>query len=172
MCLLVPNSFSLFDDLQCVRALVLSSAVSRWIRKTVWRCQTDKEHKTKSTVPVKSCSMDTFGWWRRRSLPLLSLAIMAIRSVTHSINQTECQFVYPSGLERGLKQQYLSQPAVRFPPVSPQPRLISAFQLSLILLPYCPPHKELGANFTSGNFLCTLCVISAAESWLCVLSVC
>lgn len=45
--------------------------------------------------------------------------------------------------------------------VSLQPRLISAFQLSLILLLHCPPHKEFCANFTSvlccWKFLCYLC---------------
>lgn len=40
-------------------------------------------------------------------------------------------------------------------PVSPQPRLISAFQLSLILLLHCPLHKEFWANCTSA--LCYLC---------------
>lgn len=58
--------------------------------------------------------------------------------------------------------------------VSLQLRLISAFQLSLILLLYCPPHKEFWANFTSvlccWKFLCTLSAISAPESWHCVLS--
>lgn len=52
--------------------------------------------------------------------------------------------------------------------VSLQPRLISAFQLPLILLLHCPPHKELGANFTSvlccWKFLCTMSTISAQES--------
>ncbi len=144
-------------------------------QKTVWRCQADKEHKTKSAVPVKSCNMDTFRWWRQRSLRLLSVAIMAIRSVTHSINQTDYWFVYPQGLgERS--ETAVSVPASCSLPlsVSLQPRLISAFQLSLILLLHCPPHKVFWANFTSvlrcWKFLCTLSAISAAESWLCVLS--
>lgn len=110
--------------------------------------------------------MDTFRWWRQRSLLILSVAIMAIRSATHSINQTDCRFVYPPGLGTGLKKQYLPQPAVHFPSVFPQPRLISAFQLFLIRLLRCPPHKEFLDKF----YLCTLSAISAPEPWLCVLS--
>lgn len=74
------------------------------------------------------------------SLPLRSMAIMAIQPVRHSINQAECQFVYAAGLGRGLKQQYLSPPAVPLPSLS----LFSlAFQLFLfLLLLRCPSPEE------------------------------
>lgn len=87
-------------------------------QKTVWRCQADKkkesERKRKQEREIqsllhlflymKSCNMDMFcccwwwwwRWWRRRSC-FFQFAIMAIRSVTHSINQTDCRFVYPPG---------------------------------------------------------------------------
>lgn len=57
--------------------------------------------------------------------------------------------------------------------VSLLPRLISAFQLSLILPLHCPPHKEFWANFTSvlccWKFLSIPSAISVLRSWLCVL---
>lgn len=172
MCLLVPNSFSLFDDLQCVRALVLSSAVSRWIRKTVWRCQTDraqdKVHRTGEKLQYGHV------WLMTTPLSPTSFTCNNGHPVSDALHKSNrVPVCLPVGVGERSETAVSVPASCSLPPsVSPQPRLISAFQLSLILLPYCPPHKELGANFTSGNFLCTLCVISAAESWLCVLSVC
>lgn len=153
-----------------VRARLSPSESENCLEMPSWQRAQDKVRRTYEKLQYGHVSL-TMTTTTTTSL-LLSVAIMAIRSVTHSINHTDCRFVYPPGLERGLKQQYLSPPAVHFPSLSLcKPRLISAFQLSLILLLHCPPHKELWANFTSvlscWKFLPTLSAISVPESWLC-----
>lgn len=92
--------------------------------------------------------------------------IMAVRSATHSINQTRVAVCLPVGVgER-------SEPAVSVaascshphhpPSVSLQPRLISALQLSLILLLHCRPHEEFsGQTLPLHSLVCYLCARAA-----------
>ena len=133
----------------------LLSVLRRWF--TVWAlaagiteqfgdAKLTKSTRQKSSVPLKSCNIDMFCWWRWRSPVLLSVAIMAIRSVTHSINQTDCWFVYPERSETAV-----SVPAScsLTPLCLSQPRLISALQLSLILPLHCRLHKEFQGELES-----------------------
>lgn len=133
-------------------------------RKTLRRCQTDKE----SAAPVKSCTVDTSRRWRRGSPLPLSVGIMAIRSVTCSINQADGWFVYPLGVWRGLKQQYLSPPAVP----SEANLGFPTFSLFIPLL-HCSHHNEFGAELYLGALLLLFPLsfpISVSDSCLCVLS--
>lgn len=103
----------------------------------------------------------------------LSVAIMAVRSVTCSINHPECRFVYPPGVGRGLKQQYLFLQLF-----TPMPLLISAFQIYFyfILLICCPQDQTFLQDVVSTLLFLViqpilLCPDEEWKTW-CLLKVC
>lgn len=160
MCLPVPNGFSLFtaDDLQRVRP---SGGVRLGCRplnqKTIWRCQTDKRAQNRVHV---TCEKLQYGhvWLMTTALSAASFICNNGHPVSDALHKSKR---LPVCLPVGVGER--SETAVSVPAscslplsVSLQPRLISAFQLPLILLRHCPLHKELGQTLprrcAAGNF--------------------
>lgn len=161
------NSFSLFaaDDLQRVRAARFQLACQPLNQKKVF----GDAKPTKSLSETKSAAYlvekkpqygHVSSMMTARSLSLLAPFTPnnghPVSDALHKSNRL------PVCLPVGVGER--SETAVSVPAscslplsVSPQPRLISAFQLSLILLLHCPPHKEFG-----GGGLQTLPLCSAA----------
>lgn len=106
------------DDLQArAEAAAFGSAVSCWIRKTVRRCQADKNRQSLRHTCEKLQRGHTFQWRQRRSLLTSSFTRNNGHPVSDALHKSNRLPVCLHGRGGGLKQQYLSPPAVPSSPL-------------------------------------------------------